>query len=356
MKIAVLWPQLSGYLNACLRALAAKPGIELFVAHQLPHEEAPFRAEQFSWLANRYTFAQDPDPDELAAATAAFRPDAVLINSWHRPGFRRAGRALRGRALRVLCMDNRWRGTARQWLGVAVARWYLHAQFEAVFLPGEPQARFARKLGFRNDQIWRGLYTCDHASFAAAYKRRTGPAAPRRVFLFAGRLIPEKGIDILLAAYRRYRAEAADPWPLVVCGTGPLAPALAGEAGIRHLGFVQPDAFGEIMANAGCLVLPSRFEPWGLVIHEAAAAGLAVIASTACGAAVHLVQDGFNGYVVAPGDAGELTRNFHRIGRLNDDRLAAMQAASHALSLQYTPGRWADTVVERTRERLASLG
>ena len=54
------------------------------------------------------------------------------------------------------------------------------------------------------------------------------------------------------------------------------------------------------MEQAGCFVLTSIFEPWGLVIQEAAASGLPIIATDICGAAPHLVINNYNGYQVRP--------------------------------------------------------
>jgi glycosyltransferase involved in cell wall biosynthesis len=55
------------------------------------------------------------------------------------------------------------------------------------------------------------------------------------------------------------------------------------------------------------LVHPSDYEPWALVINEAAAAGMAIVSSSVVGAAAELVRDGFNGRVFPPGDLIQLT-------------------------------------------------
>jgi glycosyltransferase involved in cell wall biosynthesis len=74
------------------------------------------------------------------------------------------------------------------------------------------------------------------------------------------------------------------------------------------------------------LVLPSDFEPWALVVNEAVAAGLAVVASDAVGAALELVQDGVNGYLFPAGDVAVLT---DRLLKVTDQaNLHRMKAAS----------------------------
>ncbi len=117
-----------------------------------------------------------------------------------------------------------------------------------------------------------------------------------------------KGIKTLASAYEHYRSVTKDPWPLVVCGTGPLDSELRNKPGIEMRGFVQPSDLPGEMRRAGCLVLPSVFEPWALAINEATAAGLIVIATENTGAVPHLVQNFHNGYLMTAGDVSGLER------------------------------------------------
>lgn len=341
LRCAVLWTRLSGYFNGCLRAFADLPGTELFVASQAFDAATPFDSGQFDWIDAHVGYDHAPAYRELADRLAAFAPDAILISSWHIPAFRRVARAYKGKAVRILCMDNQWLGTAKQWLGVATAPFAVRPLYDYVFLPGDRQAAFAQKLGFRPREIWRGLYCCDQAKFSRIYRECREAAADRRAFLFVGRFVDEKGLDTLVEGYRRYRAAAADPWPMTICGAGPLSGLLEGAEGVSVQGFVQPDDLPEVMRTAACLVLPSRFEPWGVVVHEAVAAGLGVICTTVCGASVHLVQDGYNGSLVEAGDAAGLGDAMRRYAAQDPDALAAIADRSHQLSLQFTPERWA---------------
>ena len=165
-------------------------------------------------------------------------------------------------------------------------------------------------------------------------------------FLFVGEFVPEKGVDQLVKAYQSYREKSVDPWPLVCCGAGPLSSLLEGRPGIRVEGFVQPDRLRDILASAGCLVLPSNIDHWGVVVHEAASAGLLILASENVGAAVHLVQDNYNGYLFDSRDVKRLAALMSHVSNLSEARLDAMSRASHLLSKQYSPARWADTLLQ----------
>jgi glycosyltransferase involved in cell wall biosynthesis len=115
--------------------------------------------------------------------------------------------------------------------------------------------------------------------------------------------------------------------------------------GVRIFGFVQPEDLPRKFLEASCLLLPSTFEPWGVVVHEAAASGMAVICTSVCGAMVHLVQPGYNGYVVEPDNVDDLVLAMVRYTNLTPQERMKMGANSYALSSQYTPKQWASNLL-----------
>jgi glycosyltransferase involved in cell wall biosynthesis len=352
VRIAVLSKQLSGHSRACYAGLRDQ-GAEVFLVCRSPTPDAPFADTQLDLGIRTVQWSRRPDERALRKELDRFRPDAVLVVSWDVGPYRRAARAMQGRTLRVLCMDNAWLGTAKQWGGRLISPLVIRPAYDVAFLPGERQAAFARHLGYPDDRILWGYYSCDHPVFAAV-----GHAArpePPQAFVYVGRLVAEKGVDVLAEAYRLYRESAPDPWPLLVCGTGPLAGAFAGIPGVELLGFVQPDGLPEVFARSGCLVLPSRFEPWGVVIHEATAAGMTVVCTSACGASTRLVLDGYNGAVVPPDDPMALADGLSRMSAPHADR-GAMSRRSAALASQFTPQRWAAYLIERTTDLRHRLG
>ncbi len=347
MRVAILWIELTGYLNACLRELAGRDGVELFVAHTPPGSDAPFAKEQFGWLENQLIWRNAADLDSLNACLNVFQPDVILIAGWAVPAYRRVAKHWKSRAIRILTMDNCWMGTASQLLGCLVSPFFVKPLADAIWVPGERQAAFATRLGFNQSAILRGLYSCDHAAFSSIYKDRVEThRLLGRAFVFVGRMVERKGIPALIAAYRLYRGRVSDPWPLVCYGSGPLSGVLESEPGVSVEGFVQPDQLAAKLGEASCLVLPSIFEPWALVVHEAAAAGLAILASEAVGAVPHLVQDHYNGFVFSVNDAKGLSQLMVRVSQMSESKLESMSAASSSLARQFTPIRWADTLLD----------
>jgi glycosyltransferase involved in cell wall biosynthesis len=331
-------------MDAVLEAMFARHRVEVLLVRQPADPDAPFDVTGLP-AAARCEPADDAEGFEaLDARLAAFRPDLLLVTSWNHPTYRRLCRAWAGRLPRVMQMDNQWHGTAKQWAGVLASPLFVRRLADFAFVPGDRQARFARYLGFPRQRVLRPSLSGRTHAFAAA--AAGVPLAARKAFLFVGRLVPEKGVDVLAAAYRRYRAQASDPWPLIVCGAGPAAGQLDG-AGIEHRGFVQPAELPEIFAHAACLVLPSRFEPWAVAIHEAAAGGLAVICSAACGAGDHFVdRAGRNGAVVPTGDVAALSEAMRAVACWSDDRLEAARLRSLELAATVTPADWGDRLAQ----------
>lgn len=156
----------------------------------------------------------------------------------------------------------------------------------------------------------------------AGFRRAHDLPAEGPLVLYVGRLVPEKGVEPLLAAWPRVTAAHPDA-TLVVAGDGPLAPHVAACPGARLLGALAREALPAAYAAAAVTVVPSiptaRFrEPWGLVCNEAMHQGTPVIATDAVGAAAGgLVRNGETGLVVPAGDPPALAKAIEEL--LADD-------------------------------------
>ena len=129
--------------------------------------------------------------------------------------------------------------------------------------------------------------------------------------LFAGRLVPEKGIEVLLEAF------ANSTKALKILGAGPLEPRVrevaASQANVEFLGQRSPDEVARWMQQASMLIVPSEWaEAFGLVVVEAFACGTPVLAARS-GALPELVKPGYNGHLFEPGKAGSLLEALARL-------------------------------------------
>lgn len=340
MRIAILWKAPSGYMNASVDALSRRLGSDLLYLVYGSHSGAPYASEL---PEHRPSFVLDHSSEMVAKYLDDFQPDVLLVSGWDAPEFMKAVRAWRKRAVCLLFMDNQWLRKPKQVLGIATRKLFVRRLFQGALVPGERQVQFARMLGFEPFRILPGGYSCDVRAFAAPERAASVRAD---TFLVCNRLVEAKGVTDLLAAYAVYRSQAPDPWDLVVCGTGPLAALFDDVPGVQMRGFVQPSALPAEFHGAGALVLASHFEPWGVVVHEAAVAGLPVICTTAVGAGVHLVADGASGYVVPTGDVSLLAGAMAKLSDLTDEQRREMSCVGRGLGQGFGNERWATNVLE----------
>lgn len=131
--------------------------------------------------------------------------------------------------------------------------------------------------------------------------RRNGPLR----FCAVGRLAPEKGYDVLLAAAAAAAPKLGRSWELVIVGDGPLARTLERQVEaldlkhhVRLAGFVQNPY--QLMAESDIFVHAARTEGFGLVLGEALSLGLPVIATACRGGPRDILDDGAFGVLVQP--------------------------------------------------------
>jgi glycosyltransferase involved in cell wall biosynthesis len=182
------------------------------------------------------------------------------------------------------------------------------------------------------------------------------PADKGFLALFVGRLEKEKGVRVLLDAWRK--ADLGADAVLALAGDGPLRGEAAKQPhDVQALGFVPRDHLPALYAAADVLVLPSIrtetfLEPWGLVVNEAMHQGTPVITSDAVGAARGgLVEDGRNGLVVPQKDADALATRLRGIAQNPQLRDALGVAARQDVS-RFTYAAW----VTGMRQALSAAG
>jgi glycosyltransferase involved in cell wall biosynthesis len=133
-------------------------------------------------------------------------------------------------------------------------------------------------------------------------------------FLFVGRLIERKGIDILLDAFRA--VEGGELW---VVGDGPLADlvesAAAADQRVRFFRHLETTCLHDMYREADVLVLPALYDVWGLVVNEAQGYGLPVITTDQVGAAADLIDPGVTGLIVPAGSVNAFAGAMREVGR-----------------------------------------
>jgi len=307
IKVVFCWVDISGYMAVCWRRLHRQPGIDIHVLAFQARTETAFSDALMADIPSRLLSLSDRDNASLIRQhITAEKPDIIVMCGWlHKPYRQLAFDSAFKETKFIMGMDTPWRGTWRQRVAPLLIKRYL-ARMERVVVTGERSWQYAKHLGVPTANVNRGMYGIDYDNWSELLVERQREAWPRS-FLFVGRYVSVKAIDVLVAAYRRYRERVSNPWPLVCCGKGELSKLLDDQPGIENRGFLQPNEMRDTWKNAGAFILPSLFDPWPLAIVEAAAAGLPVVCTNACGSAVEVVRPWHNGLVMPEGNIDRLT-------------------------------------------------
>jgi glycosyltransferase involved in cell wall biosynthesis len=172
----------------------------------------------------------------------------------------------------------------------------------------------------------------------------------KRIILYAGRLIPGKGLETLLEAYAdltRHHKEVA----LLLIGDGPLQEVLRTHChslGLSQVFFFGSQPYEELAKYYGisdCLVLPTFSDQWPLVILEALACGVPVVTTDRCGSAPDLITGRGTGLVVKHGDPKSLTRALFDILLLPSNELMELRERALTAVAEYDVKQVAEKLI-----------
>lgn len=180
---------------------------------------------------------------------------------------------------------------------------------------------FSKKFNYNSDKIFNQYLTIDIDKIVDLGKQKEilreeirqklNIDNDKKVIIYSGRLIKRKNIDLIIKAINSL--ENKREYVLLILGDGEEKENLinlAKELKVNLIitGFIsEQEELFKYYFTGDVLILPSNNEPWGLVVNEAMAAGLAIIVSDECGCSLDLVRDGENGFVIHAGDVEDIT-------------------------------------------------
>ncbi len=289
--------------------------------------------------ARQYAHRTLASPYSIAQAFRTARRERhrlhIVNGMWAEPAFAAALVALRMTGSRFMIHSegpdltrrlSLFKHVLRSTFGKWVAR---HAS--GVLAVSHFAVNFYRELGSRDDT----LYPFGYARALPDSNAPVGDTADaeQTEIIFVGQLVRRKGVDVLLDALRPLFAECAG-LRLTLVGDGDQRPALEAQAAaegfkdrLTFAGMMAAEQVQSRMATADLLVLPSRWDGWGMVVNEALAVGVPVMVSNACGAS-DLIRHGVNGYIFGSEDARALRDCLRRFcNQSSKERMAMRRAA-----------------------------
>jgi glycosyltransferase involved in cell wall biosynthesis len=345
MRIVIVMDMIAPYTTPVFEVLGRRPDCELMIVYETamepsrqwqPQANLPFAytvlhswTVDLAWLSLGSSFRTREDtylyvPKRPLAALSRFRPDVVIG----------AGGGMWSSPANIVAL------AARSWRGWAFVPWWGSFPRAKPTLPrrvADPWVKtFIRsgdawmaygarssadlvRLGADPARVVVAPLVAGPALSSIPAARMSRPLDQPFRYLFVGRLIERKGIDVLLEAFRD--VEGGELW---IAGDGPLADLVESTAReddrVRPLGHADATELDELYRRADVLVLPSHYDVWGLVVNEAQAHGLPVIATDQVGAAADLIDPGVNGLVVRAGSSFALARAMNELTHWTDEQ------------------------------------
>lgn len=340
MTVLFLYTELADYFLQCCDELSKSANVH--IVRWPVNKEAPFKfnfSEQLKiYNKNEFTLQQ------LNLLVDKINPDVIVCSGWIDKDYMKIARTWTKKIPTVLTLDTHWKNSLKQWLAVSMSPFFIRTVFSHAWVPGNIQALYAKKLGFSPQNIKQGFYCCDLDKFNLLFEKQKvirQTAFPKR-FLYVGRYYEFKGITDLWEAFIAADQEQSGQWELWCLGNGDIEPI--NHPSIKHFGFVQPADLEPIIMQCGVFILPSRFEPWGVVVQEYAAAGFPMLLSKDVGAAEAFLEDGKNGYLFEAGQVEALKNQLKKIMNLSDKELLLMSDKSHGLAQKITKQAWVSVV------------
>lgn len=270
-----------------------------------------------------------------------FEPDIFFCGGWSDKEALGLAKSLhKNSCVTVLLIDTPWQGTFKQYIHCIISRFYLTRIFDYAWGAGEPQAKYLRRLGFRKNSIKTGYYSADTKKFTALYDK-SRLTLPHK-FLYVGRYVHVKNMRLMEHAFiKAIEKMPQSDWELVCIGGGELWDERTIHPRIRHKGYISPVEIQNHLKEAGVFVLPSLYEPWGVVVHEFALMGLPLLCSEKVQSATAYLREGENGFQFDPENEESLVEAFCKIMGMPESKLSEMGKCSHVLGMSYTTADWA---------------
>lgn len=321
-SIVFLWAEVGGYLEAVLQSLAILNNVSVSVVHwDNRNLNTTQHVVDFS-NGVRFYARSDTNDDLVFGLLESRKPAIIVVSGWMDRGYIRACRKYKKLcpAVKIVAgIDDIWIGSLRQRLGQIYYHLFYRKIFDFMWISGQPQFSFAQRFGYDVENIISNLYSADTKMFSTR-------AGVIKRFVFVGRFVKVKAIDLLVDAYCRLPTNIQMEWPLLLVGEGDQKAVILkiNNPHIKIMPFLQPEELRRELLKGGVGCLPSHKDQWGVVLHEYALMGLPILASSGCGATTEFLISGFNGVLFRKSDVNDLFRAMVEITTLNEVDLSRL--------------------------------
>lgn len=326
-KILYLYSEIVGYNIPIFEEFVDCYNAEVHVVHWDHKKLKPYLPKEVEGVT--YYKRSLNSYNEILCLANRIKPHIIYISGWMDRDYLKVTKQFKKRGVPIItAFDDIWMGTIRQRIGALIFPFYFKKFFTHAWVAGPYQFEFARRLGFKREEIIFDMLSADTNTFEVDKSKQK--LVPN--FIYVGNFRLVKGTDILIKAFEIYKNKYSGKWNLIVVGNGDLENGFLNNADIKIFPFSSSDQIKEIAKGAGTFILPSRHDQWGVVVHEFTSLGLPVILSENVGAKAMFLIDGFNGYTFKTSDEEDLALKMVKISNLSYSELDRMGENSRLLS------------------------
>ena len=343
IKIVYLWAEVTGYVTGVFDALCQNYDVSIDVVHwDKSNPECTFYQIERSKKIN-YHPRSECNQDDILKLLCDRQADIVVVSGWEDKGYIWACRRykrLHPKTKVVAGIDDQLRGTIRQRLGQVYYKLFYRSVFDFMWVAGREQFAFARAFGYDQNKIISNLY-------AGVFSKNNHEYNQIQRFVYCGRLTHSKGLDLIILAHKRLPEKLRKKWPLVIIGSGDMLTFLEDKKDeyIQHISFLQPRELLLELSKGGVGTMPSRWEQWGVAIHEYTQFGMPLLLSNICGAANELLIPGLNGFKFNDGNLEDLVTCMKKYTSMSTKEYLDMSKNSMLLSRTIDPERCAASLL-----------
>lgn len=344
-NLVFLYTRLADYFYQCLLYFAKRnKELNVIVIRYDADKNAPFQFHETDNLKLFYK-SNFSGVSDILDFLKPINPLCIYCTGWGDKEYLQVISKLKNTCPTILGLDNPWESTIRQKLGVLYFKLFIKSIFSHIWVAGIPQYLFAKRLGFKDNEILNELYCANTESFLDAgikTKRIKKTNFPRKL-VFIGRYVTYKQPLILVRLFKNLEDSGlTNGWCLELIGSGPLKEILYqyNSETILINDFIKPNDLPEKLASSGAFCLPSKGEHWGVVVHEAASAGLALLLSNTVYSGSSFLIDAYNGFKFDENNKNEMKESLLNLFSKSEDELLNMGYNSMKLAQRINHETW----------------
>jgi glycosyltransferase involved in cell wall biosynthesis len=345
MKAIVIWDRMGDYHRARVKALR-QTGLEVYTA-DLGNADALYQWKgsfdaQHTVLSNH--------PVEKWDAFKRFRNAQKLIDTvqpqllacpYGRSEYHAIAAYARFKKIKTVFFCESWysRGKVKDVLKGQLLR--LLASY--LFVSGlRAEKHVKEKLNYPVDRIKSGYSVVENSHFSSTIPFNDRP----NVLLCIARFSPEKNLERLMEAFSK--SKLANTWQLKIIGAGRYEryyqECAAKYTNIQLYPWVSYEDLPTVYAGAKALILPSTFEPWGLVVNEAIASGIPVLLSSEVGAIHDVYSSTMEKWVFVPTVTDAIRFSLDQLDGISEVEWSRVYYSQAKLLQSHTPENWAEKI------------